>query len=201
MGGKRGIGWAVGNTPDDCAHLNAFDWPGGHNVFGTLGCQGGAFADPQLGPLADNGGPTLTFAIPPTSPAAGAGPASGADCPDTDQRGVARPQGSACDAGAYERAPANVVSTSATNVTRTDARLAARINPHTLAAQVHFVWNRPGQGGHNTPTVSIGEGHGETSVAATLSGLAPGTSYVYRVVVTNVDGTTKGAQQGFATKP
>jgi hypothetical protein len=190
-----------GNTPDDCANLNASSWPHGHNVFGTSGCYGGTFADPQLGPLADNGGPTFTMAIPATSPAAGAVPVSGADCPDTDQRGVGRPQGSACDAGAYERAPPNVASESATDITRTGVRLAARVNPHTLAAQAHFAWNRPGQPPRSTPTVSIGAGHGETSVAATLSGLAPDTSYVYRVVVTNVDGTTKGTQQSFTTKP
>lgn len=53
--------------------------------------------DPLLGPLADNGGPTLTMAIPPASPALNAG--------DTDltvdQRGVARPKG-ADDIGSYE---------------------------------------------------------------------------------------------------
>jgi hypothetical protein len=53
-------------------------------------------ADPQLGPLAANGGPTLTRA-----PAAGS-PAIDHGCPATDQRGVPRPQGPACDIGAVE---------------------------------------------------------------------------------------------------
>jgi hypothetical protein len=52
-----------------------------------------------LGPLADNGGPTLTHALLQGSNAIDA--AIG-DCPPTDQRGVARPQGDACDIGAYE---------------------------------------------------------------------------------------------------
>ncbi len=57
------------------------------------------FADPLLGPLADNGGPTLTMALLPGSPAIGAG----MDCPATDQRGVAREGG--CDLGAYQHDP------------------------------------------------------------------------------------------------
>jgi hypothetical protein len=48
--------------------------------------------------LADNGGPTRTMAIPLTSPAFDAG----LGCPTIDQRGTARPQGAACDLGAFE---------------------------------------------------------------------------------------------------
>jgi hypothetical protein len=59
--------------------------------------------DPQLGPLAANGGPTLTHALAAGSPALDA--AAAATCPATDQRGVARPQGGGCDSGAYEREP------------------------------------------------------------------------------------------------
>jgi CSLREA domain-containing protein len=57
--------------------------------------------DPKLGPLADNGGPTKTHALLSGSPAIDA--ASTPDCPATDQRGVLRPQGAACDIGSYER--------------------------------------------------------------------------------------------------
>jgi hypothetical protein len=53
-----------------------------------------------LGPLADNGGPTLTMALLDGSAAIDAG--DDAVCPATDQRGVARPQGAHCDVGAYE---------------------------------------------------------------------------------------------------
>ncbi len=58
--------------------------------------------DPQLGPLANNGGPTLTHALLPMSPAIDAAAACNPPI-TTDQRGVARPQGPACDIGAYER--------------------------------------------------------------------------------------------------
>lgn len=55
--------------------------------------------DPKLGPLANNGGATLTHALLTGSPALDAG----AGCNATDQRGSARPQGPACDIGAVEQ--------------------------------------------------------------------------------------------------
>lgn len=63
--------------------------------------------DPQLGPLQANGGPTATMALGAGSPALDRVPASGSGCPATDQRGVPRPQGSACDIGAFELAVAS----------------------------------------------------------------------------------------------
>lgn len=57
--------------------------------------------DPLLGPLSGNGGPTETHALLAGSPAIDAGSAA---CPPpaTDQRGIIRPQGGACDIGAFE---------------------------------------------------------------------------------------------------
>jgi CSLREA domain-containing protein len=53
--------------------------------------------------LARNGGSTETLALLPGSAAIDAGPTSrGTGCPVTDQRGVPRPQGRACDIGAFE---------------------------------------------------------------------------------------------------
>ena len=53
-----------------------------------------------LGPLQDNGGPTLTMALAKNSPAINA--ASSSAAPATDQRGIVRPQGTASDLGAFE---------------------------------------------------------------------------------------------------
>ena len=79
----------------------------GHNLIGDdSGCSftpaaGDLFSiDPLLGPLQNNGGPTFTHALLPGSPAIDAG--DEAYCPDTDQLGVTRPQGGACDIGAFE---------------------------------------------------------------------------------------------------
>jgi hypothetical protein len=76
----------------------------GSGITNTDGNQVGTASapiDPKLGSLADNGGPTRTHALLLGSPAIDA--ASTPDCPTTDQRGVLRPQGAACDIGSYER--------------------------------------------------------------------------------------------------
>jgi hypothetical protein len=75
----------------------------GHNLFPPTGCfatgPGDVLAaDPGLGALAENGGPTRTHALLPGSPAIGASTDIGLD---TDQRGVKR--GKDPDIGAYER--------------------------------------------------------------------------------------------------
>jgi hypothetical protein len=78
---------------------------GGHNLssdgtcnFTNIGSMNNT--DPKLGPLANNGGPTLTMALLPGSPAIDAGNTSLA--PATDQRGFPRPAGLAADIGAFE---------------------------------------------------------------------------------------------------
>jgi predicted outer membrane repeat protein len=92
-------------TSDDCAGtLNSL----GYNLIQvTSGCSINGDTtgnitntNPNLGALADNGGPTQTMALLPGSPAIDAGDDD--FCPATDQRGVTRPQGGQCDIGAYE---------------------------------------------------------------------------------------------------
>jgi len=62
--------------------------------------------NPLLGLLQVNApGSTATQALLPGSPAVDRGGTSANGCPTTDQRGVSRPQGSACDIGAYELIP------------------------------------------------------------------------------------------------
>jgi len=71
-------------------------------------CPGTA-GDPQLASLVDNGGPVPTQAIAAGSAAIGAAPAAG--CPPADARGIPRPTGKPCDAGAYELAPPTTTTT------------------------------------------------------------------------------------------
>jgi hypothetical protein len=105
---------------------------GGHNI-----CSDGSAqftsptsrnnVDPRLAPLADNGGPTPTVALLPGSPAIDAGDDS--VCPPTDQRGVSRPQGLACDIGAFELVPQLTLSrTSQGNVSLEDVFQAGYTN-------------------------------------------------------------------------
>lgn len=96
----------------DCSNSGTFNATGTN--FTTNGtCPGFTQVTPaqlNLGPLADNGGPTQTHALLPGSVAIDAAP----DCTDVgggtvsaDQRGIFRPQGTACDVGAYEFVPCN----------------------------------------------------------------------------------------------
>ncbi|MEX2238501.1 MAG: choice-of-anchor Q domain-containing protein [Dehalococcoidia bacterium] len=110
--GSAGIG---GTTPDlertiiagnnagpDCEEGNS----NGHNLDSDDSCGLSAVAgdgdvpngDPKLAPLRYNGGLTLTRALRAGSDAFNAAGA----CTGSDQRGYARPQGAACDIGAFE---------------------------------------------------------------------------------------------------
>ena len=91
-----------GGTRENCviaANESAYF---GTNISNDDTCGSGpnyVVADPIVGPLAANGGPTKTHALLISSPAIDAGAA----CTEaTDQRYVARPQGSSCDVGAFE---------------------------------------------------------------------------------------------------
>jgi hypothetical protein len=102
------VALSTGKGPDAYGAFNSL----GHNLIGTTNDSSGFTApgdlagskaspiDPKLGPLADNGGPTLTMALLPGSPAIDAGNTSLA--PATDQRGVPRPFSLAADIGAFE---------------------------------------------------------------------------------------------------
>ena len=73
----------------------------GFTVSTLLGTAGTPL-DPLIGPLANNGGPTQTYALLVGSPAISAASVNVSLIPPTDQRGVARPQGTGPDIGAYE---------------------------------------------------------------------------------------------------
>ncbi len=75
-----------------------------YSILKDAGCPGTcsnvSHLDPKLGPLQNNGGYTQTMALGAGSAALDAG--NMPTCAARDQRGVVRPQGGACDMGAYE---------------------------------------------------------------------------------------------------
>jgi predicted outer membrane repeat protein len=97
----------------------------GHNLFSdtpnvSLQPTDLVNTEPLLGPLANNGGPTLTQALLPGSPAINAGiPVAGIH---TDQRGAPRPAHTAPDIGAFQVQP------SLTNLSASPQAVAGRPN-------------------------------------------------------------------------
>lgn len=64
----------------------------------------------------------------------------------------------------------------------------------------YFKWGRTTAYGTQTPTVALGPGLSAQTVAATISGLAPGTTYHYALVAIDTAGTTRaGPDQHFST--
>jgi CSLREA domain-containing protein len=98
-----------------------------NNLVENGSCSPTFSGDPNLGPLQDNGGPTQTHALLAGSAAIDAGNAAvcaAAPVNNLDQRGVARPQGAACDIGAYEYVditPPVVMSITRANTNPTNA--------------------------------------------------------------------------------
>ncbi|MBI1763870.1 MAG: right-handed parallel beta-helix repeat-containing protein, partial [Acidobacteria bacterium] len=146
--------------------------------------------DAKLGPLANNGGPTLTHRLLPGSPAINAGTSS--DAPATDQRGVARPQNGALDIGAVE---SNYVLAATSGTPQTTipgtpfaAPLLATLTENGLPlANVPLTFSAPGSGASATfpggATVNT-NAQGQASASA-VANLVPG-SYAVQAAATGL---------------
>jgi CSLREA domain-containing protein len=170
--------------------------------------------DPQLGPLADNGGPTQTMLPSNTSPVIDQGKAqSGLS---TDQRGDPRtvtngkpepPGGDGTDIGAVElplipRPPPppppppppspGIAATigPASGITTTNAVMHGTITTNGLAVTWHFEYGRNTNYGQTTPSEAISSGHGNVPVSFDIDHLKPGTLYHYRLLGVSSSGKT-----------
>ncbi len=132
---------------------------------------------PNLGPLANNGGPAQTMALPAGSPAVDAVPAGTPGCTGTaDQRGTARPQGTGCDIGAYELVQAG----SGTPSVPTGLKVTG-----TTSSSVSLSWNAS-TGGPTGYTVyragtAVGTTGGPGATTYTDLTASPSTTYSYTV--------------------
>lgn len=178
----------------------------GHNLEDTTPSQCGLSAasgdrigmNPLLGPLQANGGPTQTMALLAGSPAIDAGDNSG--CPATDQRGLARPQGAACDIGAYEAAPGAAITGQASAISTTSATLGgAATNPDLVAGTASFQYGLTTAYGLSTAAQPVAPGTSAGPLTASIAGLTSATTYHFRAVASNAAGTAFGADQTFVT--
>jgi hypothetical protein len=155
-------------------------------------------ADPGLGALTVNGGPTDTQALVAGSPVIGA-VTDKAYCPATDQRGAKRPTGG-CDVGAYENAPPAADGSTASGVGRTAATLAGVVsNPDVRPGTVWFQYGTSTAYDNSTAAQALAPNSFATPYGAPLAGLAPGTTYHFRLVAQDPDGTLYGPDQQFTT--
>ncbi len=86
-------------------------------------------------------------------------------------------------------------------VETTEAKLGALVNPGGIQTVYRFEYGTTTEYGSSTPFPegSVGEGVKSHAVWAAASGLAPGTTYHYRVVASNELGTVYGPDQTFTT--
>jgi hypothetical protein len=184
--------------PDQCSQGvidDAHNLVFGRGLSSDNSCPG-ADADPKLGALDDNGGPTQTLALQPGSAAIGIVPRN--DCPQkSDQRGVARPQGDACDAGAYEFAPPAISGFTVKSPSPTTVTVAAEINPN-LSSRQTSVEVTDGKS-HTRPKL-IGAGDAPAAFGTTLTGLTAGKRYHVQIEAANGDGTTITPQRSVMTR-
>jgi phosphodiesterase/alkaline phosphatase D-like protein len=97
-----------------------------------------------------------------------------------------------------------LAASEAQSVTRTTATLAGTVNPEGLETSYHYQYGTTTSYGGNAPSVQgakAGSGTEPVPAAIGISGLVPATTYHYRLVATNADGTTESSDQTFTTAP
>jgi phosphodiesterase/alkaline phosphatase D-like protein len=87
----------------------------------------------------------------------------------------------------------------ATAVTPTGATLAATVDAHGSSTAYTFEYGTTNAFGSISAVDNAGAANGAQSLSLPVSGLQPGTTYLYRVVATNQNGTTTGSVQTFTT--
>jgi hypothetical protein len=165
---------------------------GGHDLsFDGSGCPVTfASGDPKLGPLQDNGGPAQTMYLGRGSAAVDQVPARGAGCPATDERGVARPGGPACDIGAYEVAAPVVAGATARATGVRTVQIIVIVTANAARGTAWVRYGRTKSYARETGVKAV-SGVGPTTVTLVLRGLDPRRTYHYQVVVSSMDGAAQ----------
>jgi hypothetical protein len=81
----------------------------------------------------------------------------------------------------------------------TSATASGTVNPNGRSTSWYFEYGTTTSYGRRTSSRSAGSGNANVQVSGSLTGLAPGATYHYRLVATNGDGTARGADGIFTT--
>src|SRR5262249_26866267 len=92
-----------------------------------------------------------------------------------------------------------VTTTPAINLTASSARINGMLDPHGLSTIVYFQYGTTSSYGSRTAN-QIKTGNDYQNVFASISGLAAGTTYHFRIVATNSVGTRYGTDRTFTTQ-
>jgi trimeric autotransporter adhesin len=95
--------------------------------------------------------------------------------------------------------PPSATTGGASGVTQTAAGLAGTVNPHGIQTSTTFEYGTSLSFGQISPVTSAGAGSADAPATASLTGLAAGTTYYYRLVATSSAGTQIGAVATFKT--
>jgi DNA-binding beta-propeller fold protein YncE len=95
--------------------------------------------------------------------------------------------------------PPVLTTGAAQSVSQNAASISATIDTRGLATNYGFEIGTSTDYGPPTGLGAVGAGASEAVVTLGLTGLAPGTTYHYRVVASSIDGTTYGADETFTT--
>ncbi|MCX6934940.1 MAG: Ig-like domain-containing protein, partial [Verrucomicrobia bacterium] len=93
----------------------------------------------------------------------------------------------------------SINSASSANLAETTATLTATVTPNGAATTVSFEYGTSPSFGSSTAGQSIGSGNSPVAVNANLTGLQANTTYYFRAVGTNSQGTTTGNTLTFTT--
>ncbi len=94
---------------------------------------------------------------------------------------------------------AYAITQAASSIKSTEATLNGTVNPEGLASSYYFEYGTSKSYGSKTAEASVGSGVANVAVGRALTGLAPSTTYHYRVVEANSTGTTTGEDKTFTS--
>lgn len=104
-----------------------------------------------------------------------------------------------CGVGTFTMAPL-VITDPADNISSNSAQLHGRVNPVGSLSDAFFQWGLTTSYGSVTPTQNVGAGQDFLAIQADLVGLIPATTYHFRAVGRNENGTSFGDDALFVTQ-